>query len=967
VKRIITTFALCVLAASLSVAQLAPAPTTSAQDRLAAFEQRQQLKSGSIINNIPFESVGPTVMSGRIADVAVYEADPSHFYVAFASGGLWKTENNGTSFTPLFDKEAVMTIGDIAVNWQDSTIWVGTGEVNSSRSSYAGVGLYKSTNGGKDWQHLGLGESHHIGRIVLHPTDANTAWVAVLGHLYSPNNERGIYKTSNGGATWQQTLFVNENSGAIDLIVDESAPNTLYAATWHRERRAWNFVESGTGSGIHKSTDGGETWTLLTTPESGFPTGEGVGRIGIDLYKKGNQTVLYSLLDNYDRRPEEEKSDKETALTKDALRTMDKRTFLNLDTKKIKSYLKKNNFPEKYTAEKVVKMVKSDDIAPLDLVEYLEDANSLLFDTPVIGAEVYRSDDGGKSWTKTHEDYLDFVYNSYGYYFGQIRVSPHDADKIYFAGVPVVRSDDGGKTFENINGDNVHVDHHALWLNPKRDKHLILGNDGGLNISYDDGATWTKCNIPAVGQFYAIAVDNAEPYNIYGGLQDNGVWVGPSTYDSEKNRSWHNTGHYPYKGILGGDGMQVAIDSRDNNTVYTGLQFGWYYRINKTTGERELIKPQHALGENPLRFNWQTPIHLSVHNQDILYLGSNKVHRSMNQGNDWAAISDDLTKGGIKGDVAFGTITALDESPFQFGLLYAGTDDGNVRVSKDGGTTWQSINKGLPDNLWVTEIYASRHDKATVYCALNGYRWDNFKAYCYKSTDYGSTWTAIGKDLPDEPVNVLKDDPKNPSILYVGTDHGLYVSLDKGTSFMLMDKDLPAVAVHDVVVQATAQDLLVGTHGRSIYKANIQTLQALNDDIRAKPIHLFALKKAKSSSNLGKKPTIWTKSFEQTVEIPFYSNSTTKATVSIQTESGISLASFDVDADKGLNFAEYDFKVNEKAVKKYERWLNKNKEKDANDISLEKADDGAFYLRAGAYVVVVKSGTGKDSGEWVVE
>ncbi len=964
-NKITAVFLFLLVVQTTIIAQLKPAPFTPAEKRLAAFEQRQELKKNSTINNIPFESVGPSVMSGRISDVAVSENDPSHFYVAFASGGLWKTENNGTSFTPLFDKEAVMTIGDIAVNWQENTIWVGTGEVNSSRSSYAGVGLYKSNNGGKNWEHLGLGESHHIGRIVLHPTDANTAWVAVLGHLYSPNNERGIYKTTDGGKTWKQTLFVNENSGGVDLILDKSDSKTLYAAIWHRERRAWNFVESGTGSGIYKSTDGGETWALLTSPQSGFPTGEGVGRIGIDLYQKGNQTILYALLDNYDRRPKKEEGKKD-GLTKDILRTMDKSTFLNLDEKKVKTYLKENGFPEKYDASAVFEMVKSDKIKPVTLVEYLEDANSLLFDTPVIGAEVYRSEDGGKSWTKTHEDYLDQVYNSYGYYFGQIRVSPHNADKIYFAGVPVIRSDDAGKTFKNINGDNVHVDHHAIWLNPNRDKHIILGNDGGINISYDDGETWIKCNMPAVGQFYAIAVDNDEPYNIYGGLQDNGVWVGPSTYDNENSKRWHNTGHYPYKEILGGDGMQVAIDSRDNNTIYTGFQFGWYYRINKETGKRKLIKPRHDLGQNPFRFNWQTPIHLSVHNQDILYLGSNKLHRSMNQGEDWETISGDLSKGGIKGDVAFGTITAIDESPFQFGLLYAGTDDGNLHVSKDAGTTWQSINNGLPKNLWVTEIYASRHDKATVYCALNGYRWDNFKAYCYKSTDYGKTWKAIGQDLPDEPVNVLKDDPINPSILYAGTDHGLYVSIDKGNSFMLMDNDLPAAPVHDVVVQAKAQDLLVGTHGRSIYKANIQTLQALNEDVIPKAIHLFALKNSSLSSSLGKKPTIWVESFEQNVEFSFYSKTKAKVTINIKTDSGILLASFEVDADKGLNFAEYDFKVDQEAVKKYEDWLNQNKE-DEEDINLEEADNGHYYLRTGTYSVEVISESGSDEKVWVVE
>ncbi|MFK8104948.1 MAG: WD40/YVTN/BNR-like repeat-containing protein, partial [Saprospiraceae bacterium] len=494
-------------------------PATASADRIAEFQKRQKLLSNSLVDQIPFRSVGPTVFSGRVTDIAVSPKDPSHFYVAYASGGLWKTENNGTSFQPLFEDEIVMTLGDIAVNWDKNIIWAGTGENNSSRSSYAGVGMYKSTDGGKTWAHKGLGESHHIGRIILHPTNPDVVWVAVLGHLYSPNEERGVYKTTDGGNTWKKVLYADEKSGAIDLMIDPSNPEVLYAATWHRERSAWNFVEAGKGSGIYKSLDGGENWELLSQGKSGFPTGEGVGRIGLTMYKKGTKTVLYAILDNYDRRPVEKK-DKDDGLTKDDLREMSKTDFLKLNEKEIKAYLRGNNFPKKYTEKKIIKMVKDDKITPFALVEYLEDANSLLFDTPVKGAEIYRSDDEGKTWKKTHENYLDNVYNSYGYYFGQIRVSPMDPDKIIFMGVPILISTDGGKTFKDINRENVHVDHHALWLNPKRDKHIILGNDGGINISYDDGETWVKCNSPAVGQFYAVAVDMAKPYNIYGGLQD---------------------------------------------------------------------------------------------------------------------------------------------------------------------------------------------------------------------------------------------------------------------------------------------------------------------------------------------------------------------------------------------------------------------------------------------------------------
>ncbi|MEL6945239.1 MAG: YCF48-related protein, partial [Bacteroidota bacterium] len=425
-------------------------------------------------------------------------------------------------------------------------------------------------------------------------------------------------------------------------ILDEKNPDVLYVATWERTRRSWDFVESGEGSGIYKSTDGGENWTQINTEKSGFPTGKGVGRIGLARTVEDGAEILYAILDNYDRRPKEEEKEEEEGLTKDDLREMSKADFLKLEKEEVAKFLKDNRFPKKYDAEAVTKMVMKDKIKPLALVEYLEDANSLLFDTPVIGAEVYRSEDGGKTWSRTHEKYLDAVYNSYGYYFGQIRIAPDDADKIYIMGVPVLRSDDAGKNWTSINQENVHSDHHALWVNPDRSGHLILGNDGGINISYDDGETWNKCNTPPVGQFYAVAVDEAKTYNIYGGLQDNGVWMGSSTYKA--SNAWQGNGQYPYKRIMGGDGMQVAVDTRDNATVYTGFQFGNYFRLNTKTGARKYITPKHELGERPLRWNWQTPVKISVHNQDIIYMGSNKLHRSFDQGESFEEISGDLTQ-----------------------------------------------------------------------------------------------------------------------------------------------------------------------------------------------------------------------------------------------------------------------------------------------------------------------------------
>ncbi|MEM6321235.1 MAG: glycosyl hydrolase [Bacteroidota bacterium] len=940
--------------------QFQPAFTT-AGERLNAYEQRLELKKQSIVNTIPFRNVGPSVFSGRVVDVDVSPTDPSHFYVAYASGGLWKTTNNGTTFEPIFDKEAVLTIGDIAVDWERDEIWVGTGENNSSRSSYAGLGMYHSKDGGKTWQQKGLLESHHIGRIIRHPTDPNTLWVAVLGHLYTPNRERGIYKTTDGGDNWQQVLFVNENAGGIDLVLDPNDVNTVYAGIWERERRAWNFVESGEGSGIYKSTNGGNDWQKITTEASGFPDGEGTGRIGLAIHANGGTTKVYAILDNNFRRAKKEEEDKEKGLTKDDLRKMTKANFLALEEKKLAKFLKDNRFPKKYSAKKVQSMVESDKIQPLALVEYLEDANSLLFDTPVTGAEVYASTDGGQSWQKTHEDYLEAVHFSYGYYFGQVRVAPTDANKIYILGYQVLRSDDGGAEFKTINGDNVHADHHALYVNPNRPGHLILGNDGGINISYDDGENWTKCNTPPVGQFYAVAVDMKEPYRVYGGLQDNGVWMGPSTYKASTR--WQGQGQYPYRSIMGGDGMQVAVDTRDNATVYTGYQFGNYFRLNTDKRSAKRITPKHELGERPLRWNWQSPILISPHNQDIIYFGSNKLHRSMNQGDDFEEISGDLTTGGKKGDVAFSTLTTIHESPLKFGLIYVGTDDGLIHVTKDGGYQWQQITDGLPKDLWVTRVWASAFDEGTVYAALNGYRSDDFNAYVYQSKDYGQTWQSITANLPAEPVNVIKEDPENGQLLYVGTDNGLYVSLNQGEFYMLMDKDLPAVAVHDVVVHPREKDLVVGTHGRSIYIANVAELQVLTSEVLDKNIVAFDLKNTKHSTRWGTRRSMWSEMVQPKMSVPFYVKNSGSVTVNVQTADGATLHTMTVDGAKGLNYAEYDLTIEEKGVRVLEKMKNQAKKADGEKWTLEAAkDDERFYLPKGEYQVEVVLG-----GEKVVE
>ncbi|MFQ5629831.1 MAG: WD40/YVTN/BNR-like repeat-containing protein, partial [bacterium] len=877
----------------------------------------------------------------------------------------WKTENNGISFTPLFDDQAAMTIGDIAIDWQhDETIWVGTGENNSSRSSYSGTGIYRSTDKGKTWQHLGLGETHHTGRIAIHPQEPNTAWVAAIGHLYSINSARGVYKTTDGGKSWTQSLFIDDTTGVIDLVIDPNNPEVLYAAAWHRMRYAWNFVESGTGSGIYKSTDGGENWDLLTTEESGFPTGNGVGRIGLAIYPQDSK-ILYASLDNQYRRSKEEDED-QPELSKDSLRTMSSETFVQLSDDAINAYLDQYNFPQQYTAQGVKKMVREGKITPVALVEYVEDANRLLFDTPVIGAEVYRSEDGGKTWKKTHEKYLDATFFSYGYYFGEIRVAPDTPDRIYLLGVPIIKSDDGGKTFKSIGKAGVHADHHALWLSPNKPGHLINGNDGGVNITYDDGENWFKANAPAVGQFYSIAVDMAKPYNVYGGLQDNGVWGGPSTYQASSG--WHTTGAYPYKRLYGGDGMQVQVDFRDNSTVYAGSQFGSYSRIDTRTRSQKSIRPRHKLGERPLRFNWQTPILLSRHNQDILYFGANKLFRSMDKGETFQPISGDLTQGGRKGDVPYGTLTTISESPLQFGLLYVGSDDGLIHITRDGGFSWQRISDDLPQNLWVSRVETSKHDTGSVYVSLNGYRFDDFSAYLYRSTDFGQNWQDLGKNLPAEPINVVREDPENPDILYVGTDHALYASLDRGATFMAMFKGMPATPVHDLVVHPRDKDLVVGTHGRSIYIANVEYMQQLTQEMLAKVLHIFPLDEVTYSENWGRRFGFFEPSDPET-EIAFYLSSEAAATIRIKSEGGNTLRELSDDSEHGLNYVKYDLAIDSTQASVYESELRAafSGQEGERFKKLKAADNGNYYLRPGTYTIEVAANGATVSEKLVIK
>ncbi|MEO9964935.1 MAG: glycosyl hydrolase [Reichenbachiella sp.] len=921
-----------------------PAPT-AAEARMANKDLKKEMLNSSLVKDISFRNVGPTIMSGRVTDLAVDPADPTHFYVAYASGGLWETKNGGLTYVPLFDNQMVMSIGDIAVNWKTKTIYVGTGENNSSRSSYSGVGIFKTTNNGKTWTHLGLADTQHIGRITLHPTNDRTLWVAAIGHLYSDNAERGVYKSNNGGQTWAKTLYVDDKTGAIDLVIDPSNTNVLYASMWQRDRKAWNFEGSGTGSGIYKSTDGGQHWTEISGGNSGFPDTKGTGRIGLAIYPK-NPKIIYALLDNQDRRPEDTSKKPVDGLTKDQIKGMDKATFLALDDSLLNDYLKSNGFPKKYDFKEVKRLVKVSEARPTDIASYFDDANAKLFNTPVIGAELYRSDDGGATWRKTHQDYIENMYYSYGYYFGEVRVSAVNADHVYALGVPIIKSEDGGKNWKTIEGDNQHGDHQALWVDPKGSGYLISGNDGGVNISYDDGRSWAKSNSHPVGQFYDINYDMDEPYNIYGGLQDNGVWWGPSNY--EASTSWQMTGKYPWQMLMWGDGMQTEIDTRDNNTIYTGFQFGHYYRIDKTSGKEKKITPMHELGQKPFRWNWEAPILLSKHNQDVVYMGSNRLHKSINKGDDFAPPTKDLTKGGKAGNVSYGTLTEIAESPLKAGLLYIGTDDGVVQVSQDDGSTWTMIDPNLTKNYWVSSIVPSKYKEGRVYLTLNGYRWDQFDALVYVSENYGKIWRAIGLNLPKEPVNVITEDPIKEDVLYIGTDHGAYISTDRGNTFMPLGGGLPNVAVHDMAVHPRENELIIGTHGRSVYVGDISAIQTLATLERKESLKILSVEEVAFSKSWGefKNENQWSGYNEPSNQIIFYSQSSGQGQLKV-IQGDRTMFQTNLTIVAGLNFYNYDL----------------SRSGEAAEDGTPEAKNGKVYLEMGKYDLALFNGKSTVKGQ----
>ncbi len=879
------------------------AQASSESEITVSFQDRKKLAETSWLKNYPARNIGPTVQGGRIIDLDVNLKNTKEFYVAYASGGIFKTVNNGITFEPIFDNNDALGIGDMALSQTDSKIiYVGTGEKNSSRSSYAGSGMYKTFNGGMSWEFLGLAGTQHISRIILHPQDNNTVWVASLGALYTKNIDRGIFKSSDGGKTWKKTLFINDSTGIIDLVINPENPKQLWASSWERSRAAGAFKGNGVGSSIYRSNDGGETWSKSI---AGFPQGKQVGRIGLDVCAT-KPNVVYAILDNQAEVEDKKEKKKDDKLKIADFKLMSKEEFAKLDDKKLDEFLKDNDFPKKYTAEVVKKEIATGKYTPKAIAEYFgADAKANLFDTKVIGAEVYRSDDSGSTWKKMNSYDLDGVFYTYGYYFAEMRVSPDNADLVYIYGVPMLKSRDGGVTWHKLDTlrgmQDIHSDHHALWINPSDSKHILLGNDGGLYQSYDEGANWIHINNMSVGQFYSVNVDMETPYNVYGGLQDNGVLKGSSKSKPNETEHW--------KQIFGGDGMCVAPDPRNNNVVFAGYQFGNYSKLELDKEKEQSITPKHDINEIPLRFNWRTPLIMSKHNPDILYIGAQKVFRSLNQGETWEAISTDLTKNKKQNNVPLSTLTSLTESPLKFGLLYAGTDDGNVWVSKNGGGSWEAINNGLPADRWISSLSPSPHEEATVFISLNGYRNDEFKTYLFVSNDYGKTWKSIKGNLPESIANVTIQDPVNADLLYCGLDNGTYVSFDKGNTWNLFNSMLN-VASYDMMIHPRDNELVVGTHGRSIYVTDVKPMQALKDGGLSKGIIAFAPQALHYNEKWGKKFYPWLDANVPKVNLMYFvGRNANEITIEILDEKKIVKRKFTSTGAVGFQNVNWDVKV----------------------------------------------------------
>jgi photosystem II stability/assembly factor-like uncharacterized protein len=716
-----------------------------------------------LFEKFSWRSLGPAIMGGRTVDIEAVEKQPWIIYAAVGPSGVWKSENAGTTWAPIFTKEATVSVGDIAIAQSSpNTIWAGTGEATCRNSVTIGDGVYKSTDGGKTWTNMGLKDTRHISRIIVNRGDPNIVYVAAMGHLWGPNPDRGIFKTTDGGRTWNKVLYIDENTGVADLAADWSDSQILYAAAYEHRRLPWLYTSGGKGSGLFRSLDGGTTWTKLTKD---LPEGL-VGRIGLGTSRSA-PGVVYAL------------------------------------------------------------------------IEHAE-------------GSLFRSEDRGETWKRMCPTGRFRQVANRPFYYSQVQVDPADDRTVYVCATSLNVSHDSGQTYTTI-GQEVHSDHHALWIDPANSLHLIAGNDGGIDISWDGGKKWQSVQSIDAAEVYNIGFDLRRPYYVYCGLQDNNVWGGPSaTLDAAGilNSDWF--------ALSGGDGFFAQPDPLDPAIVFANSQMNGLVRFDGRIGKAKPVRPEAPRSQPPYRFNWNSPVLLSSHDSRTVYCGAQYLLRSPDSGRSWQVLSPDLTtndpakqtdSGGPitpdnSGAEVHCTITTVAESPLEKGVLWCGTDDGNVQLSRDDGRTWASVGrsiKGLPPNTWCARLEASHFDPGTAYAAFDGHRTDDYAPYVFKTADFGKTWTSLRSSLPSPGwVHVIREDPKNRNLLWVGTEFGIFVSLDGGKSWFSLRNNLPTVAVTDIAVHPRERDLIIGTHGRGLWILDdIGYLQEMSPAALAEDLHVF--------------------------------------------------------------------------------------------------------------------------------
>lgn len=779
----------CLLLISLSliaVTALAAKKETSKNDGKSS-----RAVTASDLKSLKWRSVGPANMGGRIGAIALAPGNSKTFYVGYGTGGVFKTDNFGTTFSPVFDKTGQHSIGAIAVadapaDWkgwdsekektaQDERekkgkakiVWVGTGEGNNRNSSSWGHGVYRSTDSGGTFEYMGLAETHDIPRIAADPRNPDVLYVAALGHLWGANPERGVYKTSDGGKTWQQVLKIDANTGACDVVIDPQNPDRIFAGMYARRRSPWSYTGGSDKGGLFRSDNGGKSWMKLT---SGIPTR--TGRIGFAIFPKDSK-IVYAMVES--------------------------------------------------------------DIGGTGRDE---------FDDRSPSGGVFKSEDHGDTWTRVSD------LCPRPFYFSRIAVDPENSDRVYVPGWDLAISDDGGKTFRRSGSENVHVDFHAIVIDPKDPETILVGNDGGLYISRDKAGSWMFMNNVAVGEFYRIALDMADPYHIAGGLQDNGSWMGPSeTTHQTEDESKDGILNSDWETVYGSDGFGVAFDPTEKNIMYATAQGGFVARVNLENGWHRMMRPSQREGQERLRFNWNSPFFVSKHDPSVIYQGGNKVYKITERGEKWFALSDDLSRrevdkimtGGSEAET-YGTVVALAESPLKAGLLWAGNDDGLIHVTDNEGGAWRDVTPKAGNGLYVSYITASAHEANTAYVAIDGHRSDVMTPIALMTTNLGKSWSSISGDLPkDEPVQVVIEDPASKDVLYCGTQFFAYVSFDRGAHWLrLNNESLPPVPVHDMKIHPRERDLVVATHGRSIWVLDdISMFAQLTPEARARALAVF--------------------------------------------------------------------------------------------------------------------------------